>query len=232
MIQKTLIPNITTRRVAGPFDDVRKGIQRIRITEGCPNSCPFCKEPSESKSYPIPTITRRYVQILDMNLTARADAIHLVWQLGQLRVKNKPVFYELVCGIDYRYLDQELANWLHSSHFIRPRIAWDMSYGEQGRIKKSIWMLKAAGYKPESIIVFILCNWRISYAENCRKLDLLKVWNVKVGDCYFDGQVSPNITPIFWTAPQIHEFRKRTRKHNQIVLFKYDPQQTIKIKEI
>ena len=56
--------------------------------------------------------------------------------------------------------------------------------------------------------------------ENCdtydkctiKKLDLCKVWNVKVCDCYFDGQVSPHIVPIFWTEQQIRDFRKRVRK--------------------
>jgi len=55
-------------------------------------------------------------------------------------------------------------------------------------------------------------------------LDLCKVWNVKVCDCYFDGQVSPHIVPIFWTEQQIRDFRKRVRKHNQLVNFGIDPE--------
>jgi hypothetical protein len=231
MMQTTLLGQRDIHRASGPFNDIKNGIQRIRITEGCPNQCPFCYEPDEPVSYPIPVMQRRYVQVLDMNLTARADAPELVLRLGQQRMNGKPIFYELVCGIDYRYIDQDLANLLHENHFIKPRIAWDWSYSEQGRIKRAIWMLKAAGYKAESIMVFMLCNWRISHAENCRKLDLLKVWNVKACDCYcyYDGQVSPNIIPLFWTARQIRDFRARARKHNQLVLFKGDPQPSIKL---
>jgi len=231
MIQQRLLSDPGSRRVSGPFDDVRNGIQRIRITEGCPNRCPYCHEPEEQVKYPVPPITRRKVQVLDMNITARSDAAEIIEHLGLQRVDGRVVEYELVCGVDYRYLTQQVADAMHAARFVRPRLAWDWSYSEQGFVKKAIWALKRAGYRPEDIMVFVLCNWKIPFQENLRKLDLLKVWNVKVGDCYFDGQVAPNIVPVHWTSQQITDFRKRARKHNQLVLFKIDPQDTIKIEE-
>lgn len=39
--------------------------QWIRITEGCPNQCPYCAEPREFKIFDIPEIVRNKVKILD-----------------------------------------------------------------------------------------------------------------------------------------------------------------------
>lgn len=55
-------------------------------------------------------------------------------------------------------------------------------------------------------------------------MDLCKVWNVQMADCYFDNQLSPNIKPIHWTEEQIREFRHKVRKHNQLVNFGIDPE--------
>ena len=57
-----------------------------------------------------------------------------------------------------------------------------------------------------------------------KKLELCKVWNVKVADCYFDNQLSPNIKPIHWQLPSILHFRRDVRKHNQLVNFGIDPE--------
>jgi hypothetical protein len=74
------------------------------------------------------------------------------------------------------------------------------------------------------IMVFMICNWRISSEECCKKAYLCAIWNVKISDCYFDGQTSPNIEPIGWTEDEIVMFRKGTRKHNQMVTFGIDPE--------
>jgi len=50
-------------------------------------------------------------------------------------------------------------------------------------------------------MVFLLCNWKIPYSECLKKLDLLKVWNVQVCDCYFDNQIR-NIQPVYWSSPR------------------------------
>ena len=73
-------------------------------------------------------------------------------------------------------------------------------------------------------MIFMICNWRIPFKTNARKLDLCKVWNVKVADCYFDNQTAPKIYPNFWTEKQIKSFRKSVRKHNQLVNFGIDPE--------
>jgi len=197
--------------------------QWIRITEGCPHNCPYCYEPQKIKIFGIPEIVRNKVKIMDMNLLAKKEALKIIRELGQKKVNNKVVYYELICGIDYRFLTQEIAQVLKIARFQKLRVAWDWWYQDQHKIKDAISFLLKAGYKPNNIMIFMICNWKIPYLENLKKLDLCKIWNVQVADCYFDGQVK-KIEPVHWTIEQIKDFRKRCRKHNQLVNFKIDPE--------
>lgn len=208
----------------GPYNVVRGKEQRIRITEGCPWNCPQCYEPTEIKIFGIPEIVRNKVSISDMNPLCKPEMMSLIEELGKKRVSGKVIQYEFICGIDYRVLTQELANALFKNRFKRIRLAWDGAYSEQRKTKKAIDMLLKAGYQREDLMVFFICNYRILFKECMNKLDLCKVWNVKVCDCYFDGQVMPHVIPVFWSGSEIKEFRHKVRKHNQIVNFGIDPE--------
>jgi len=208
----------------GPYNKMNDTEQWIRISQGCPNCCPFCYEPSEMLEFHIPKIERNLVKIMDMNLLSQATALERIERLGAVRVNNKVVHYELVCGIDHRFLTIILAKALKFSRFQKIRLAWDFAYFDQFRIRKALKLLMDSWYKPRDITVFMICNWEISYEECLKKLYLCAIWSVKVADCYFDGQLSPNIEPIGWTAEQIKDFRKRVRKHNQLVNFGIDPE--------
>lgn len=208
----------------GSYNKFDKVEQWIRITEGCPNNCEYCFEPQEYKIFDIPEIVRNEVKIMDMNLLAKPQALDIINELGTKRVNGKVVHYELVCGIDYRFLTQNIANALKINRFPKIRMAWDWFYKDQFKIKKAYDMLLKAGYKPRDIMIFMICNWKIPFKENCQKLDLCKVWNVQVSDCYFDNQVFPNVIPIHWKTEELKEFRKKCRKHNQLVNFGIDPE--------
>jgi len=211
----------------GAYNKYNETEQWIRITEGCPNNCEFCYETKINGSdpiyYEIPEIVRNTVKIMDMNLLSKPRAIEIINKLGSIRVNKKVVYYELVCGIDWRFLTLELALALKKARFVNIRFAWDFGMGFQKEIKNTVNLLRTAGYK-KNITVFMICNWKIPYKVCLMKLDLCKVWNVKVADCYFDNQVSPNIKPIYWTEEQIKKFRKKVRKHNQLILFGIDPE--------
>jgi hypothetical protein len=208
----------------GPYNKCKDSKQWIRISEGCPNNCPYCAEPTELKYFGIPEIQRNKVKILDMNLIAKKEALATINELATKRVNGKVVRYEFICGIDYRFLTAEIAEALNHARFENIRIAWDWAFSEQKKIKAAIWMLCKAGYNPDDLMVFMICNWKMPYSENCRKLDLLKIWGVKAADCYYDNQTAPNIVPIHWTDVQITDFRSKVRKHNQLVNFKIDPE--------
>ena len=212
----------------GSYNKFNDTEQWIRITEGCPNNCEYCRETKENGSkenyLEIPEIVRNKVKIMDMNLMYKSKAIAIIQELGQKKVDGKVVYYELICGIDYRYMNLEKAQALKENRFKNIRLAWDHSYLEQKRIKKCIDILVKAGFKRVEITVFMICNWKRTYLENIKKLDLCKVWNVKVADCWFDNQLSPNIEPIHWTVEDIKKFRKTVRKHNQLVNFGIDPE--------
>ncbi len=208
----------------GPYNKHDKEEQWIRITEGCPNQCAYCAEPPEFKVFKIPRIIRRKVKVMDMNLLAKPEALDIIRDLGARRVKGKVVYYELVCGIDYRFLTKELAEALHKNRFKNIRFAWDYGFELQYKMRDALKLLLKAGYRADKLTVFMICNWRTAYEENLRKLDLCKVWNVKVADCWFDNQLSPNIKPVYWMADQIKDFRAKCRKHNLLVGFKIDPE--------
>lgn len=212
----------------GAYNKSNETEQWIRLSEGCPNNCEFCRETKECGKEPvyfdIPVIIRNKVKIMDMNLIYKPRALEIIDFLGSYTVNNKVVYYELICGIDWRYMTQDIANALKRSRFINIRLAWDHTLMNQMKIKDCINMLLKSGYKPKDLSCFIICNWKISYDDCMRKLDLLKIWNVKVNDCWFDNYLSPNIKPIHWSMNQIKEFRKSCRKHNQMVLFGIDPE--------
>lgn len=208
----------------GPYNKFDDKEQWIRITEGCPNNCPYCYEPQIEKIFPVPDIVRNDVKIMDMNLLCKEESLHLMNYLGEQKVNNKVVYYELICGIDYRFLTFELASVLKRNRFINIRLAWDYYLSHQKKVKAAKDMLLKAGYSPKEITVFMICNWKVPFVECCAKMDLCKVWNLKIADCYFDNQLSPNIKPIHWTTKEINTFRRRVRKHNQLVNFGIDPE--------
>jgi len=215
---------ITQSYSTGPYNKSNETEQWIRISQGCPNKCPFCYEPSKEVVYPIPKVVRNYVSIMDMNLLSKPDAVEIIRQFGSIKVDGKVVYYHLVCGIDWRFLTVELAVALKEARFRDIRLAWDFEFSDQYKIKDAIKLLTDAGYKSKNLTVFMVCNWEIPHNVCFRKLYLCAIWNVKVADCYFDGQVSPNIEPIGWTAEEIMEFRRLVRKHNQLVNFQIDPE--------
>ena len=201
--------------------------QVIRLSEGCPWKCPWCREWKEIgdnwQVFSIPEIVRNDVRITDMNLLAKPEALELIKKFKDIKVDRKVVYPWLVCGIDYRFLTPEIAHALKDSRFVKIHIAWDWRYSDQKKIKDSVYMLKRVGYKDISI--FMVCNHpAVSFRENCKKLELCKYWGVKVNDCWFDNQLPPNIEPIGWQYDEIKKFRASVRKHNQLVLFGIDPE--------
>lgn len=223
MTQTRLLTKTRVRYSYGAYNKFNDKEQWIRITEGCPNNCPYCYEPQEFKIFGIPEIVRNDVKIMDMNLLAKPEALDIIKELGKKRVNNKVVYYQMVCGIDYRFLTQEIANELKKSRIVKIRIAWDWFYSDQFKIKDAIDMILKAGYNRKDIMIFMICNWKIPYNENCKKLDLCKIWGVQVADCYYDNQIK-HIEPIYWDSNEIKDFRRKCRKHNQLVNFGIDPE--------
>lgn len=196
-------------------------VQVIRLSEGCPNACPYCAETFENGKdpiyYEIPEIVRSRVNIYDMNLIYKPRALEIIKELGQRRCNGKVIYYSLQCGIDYRYLTPEIAHALKKSRFIDMRMAWDYGYNQAYKIKDALNMLIYAGYNPKDIQVFMIANWKITAKEYLMKLDTLKIWGVQVSDCWFDNQLPPNIKPIHWTAEEIKDVRHRCRDHSIMI---------------
>lgn len=207
--------------------------QRIELHRGCPwaEEHEYCYEPLMYEDFPIPEITQNQVQILDMNPLARTDILEVINKLGGIRVDDHVVHYEFVCGVDFRFLTQDIADAMKRSRFVRPRLAWDGPLSEQHKIKDAVQRLVKAGYSREELMLFMIVNWRIPFKECLRKLDIMKVWGVKVCDCCYDGGYKIAV-PEYWTQEEMNAIRKISRKHNQLVLFGIDPQPTINHLEV
>ena len=224
-IQQRLSEGHPVKYSYGAYSKIKGNEQWIRITEGCPWDCPYCYEPTEFKVFGIPHIERNKVGIMDMNLLCKPEAVGILKKLSDVRVDGKVVHYDLLCGIDYRFLTEEIANLLkHGLRLKKVRVAWDWWYKDQFKIKEGCILLEKAGFKKNQIMIFMICNWKIPYEECSKKLDLLKVWNYQVADCYYDNQTGPDFHPVHWSLDEVKSFRAKCRKHNQLVNFGIDPE--------
>jgi len=205
------------------YNEIRGDEQRLRLGEGCPNGCEYCYASPELISYDIPEIKRNKVSIMDMNFLYDPKHKERIKKLGNMKVNGKVVYYELICGIDWRRLDQETANLLKENRFINIRFAWDFTINLQYKIKDCYNMLLKAGYSKKNISCFMLCDWKISYNECLLKLDLLKDWNICVNDCWFDNVKPPNYQCNYWSLIECKVFRAKCALHNQVVKFKLYP---------
>jgi len=222
-IQKTLSPKIHTTYGKPQYNYTRGERQRIELHRGCPRGHEYCYEPKIHEDFPIPFLEKNYVEILDMNMLARKGVLALIRELGERKVDGKVIHYEAVCGFDFGFLTQEIADALRQARFVKPRLAWDGPFEEQYQIKDAIKKLLKAGYRAKETSLFMIVNWKISYEVCLRKLELMKVWNVKVCDCCYDGGYR-FATPAYWTAIQLRDIRRRCRRHNLMVNFGIDPQ--------
>jgi len=190
---------------------------QIQFTQGCPNGCEYCYEPKrEFKCFEPIIPPDKEIQILDMNFLANPKAKEILKSLPKRK-------WEFICGVDFRLLDQEICDLMKKKGFIDIRWAWDYNFGAQGKHYKVWRMFQKAGYIPEQLSIFVLVNWHIPYTDCMRKLDLMKVWGVKINDCCWDGGYE-KAKPTYWSLEQITDFRKRCRKHNQLIRFKVDPE--------
>ena len=217
------------------YNKVDETEQWIRLTDGCHRNCWNCYCPIETKVHPGPNIERNKVVILDMNfLYAHPNPLAVLEHLGSQKVKNKVVYYDFFCGVDFELLTPDICDLLKQGRFGRfnnkrkyaygLRIAWDRSIKEQIKIQKALRMLEKAGYNSRNHQVFILANGRISFIECVLKLEFLKVWNVEVADCWYDNQLRGSVKPIYWTQEECNWFGFLCRIHNQLIEYKMYPQ--------
>lgn len=220
---KQITPNIQKPYARGSYNKVDDTEQWIRISEGCPNNCPYCRETKECGIKPIyfdiPTILRNKVKIMDMNLMYKPKSIEIIKELGSKKVNGKCVYYEFICGVDWRYMDLEKAKALKENRFKNIRFAWDYGLEQQYKIKDCYNLLLKAGYNSKELMVFIISDWKIPFIECLMKLNLLKNWNVKVSPCFYDNAVPPDFQCNFWTYDECRIWQDLCSLHNQSVIF-------------
>lgn len=209
--------------IRGSYNKYDEKEQWIRLTEGCPNNCEYCRETKECGKEPIylefPEIIRNKVKIMDMNMMYKPNCIEILDKLGKIKVNDKVVYYEFICGIDWRYMNQEKADALKRNRFKNIRFAWDFGLEHQYKIKDCKKLLNNSGYNNKELMCFILSDWKIPFFECFLKLQLLKNWNIKVSPCYFDDAMPPNFQCNYWSYDECRIFQDLCSLHNQTVTF-------------
>ena len=234
-MQQKLTKSRKVKYVYGKDNKIKGDMQRIRITQGCFRQCDYCNEPKKVELYleVIDEIKRNKVVILDMNiLDPRKPRLKILQRLCEKRINQKRVYYDMKCGFDYTQIDQTIANLIYEGYFghfnkkgkwtRNIKIAWDRGLKEQYKFKDCLKYLYNAGFKKNQISVFMITNKDIPLWECDLKLDLLKIWNLKVNDCCFDGGYKVAI-PEKWTRKEIDYFRHKCSIHNQAINFQIYP---------
>ena len=94
----------------------------------------------------------------------------------------------------------------------------------EAQVRKTVSLLESVGYRKHHIQIFVLTNWKISYETCLKKLEVIKELGVKIDDCTFDT-TKREMKPIHWKRHELIAFRRKCRKHNQLILFRgFDPQ--------
>ncbi len=223
---QTRLKGLKSKYCSDPYNKSDDKQQWIRISDGCPRNCPFCYCPTTMKYYGIPKIVRNILHILDFNLLAQPKLKDILIKLSKVRVNNKKVGLYAKGGFDKYFVTKEVAELIKKANFKEIILAWNWGYKQEflplyDAIK---WFLDV-GYKRKQIAIYIVCNWKISYEECIKKLDVLKIWGVKCFDCYYDNQTFPNVQPVYWTYKECKSFRVKCRTHNQLIIFNgYDPE--------
>lgn len=213
----------------------KSGVQWIEVNRGCKRQCPFCYADPNYKTFDLPATKSNRVQIIGEGFLYDPQIKTKITLLGKRRFNKKVIYYGLNQGIDFRLLDKETAELLSKNRFgiinnksrwyKGIKFAWDLGKHHEKLAKKTIDLLVSVGYRKEKIQVFVLVNWKISYEDCLYKLEKLKEWGVKIDDCTWNT-TKRQMLPLHWTVKQLKDFRKKARKHNQLILFNgYDPEQ-------
>jgi hypothetical protein len=198
--------------------------QVTKITSGCPHNCAFCFS-DDFKVAGVPTFNRNKVLLVDENILSHPHIIDVLDKLKNVRVGGRVVHFEAICGFEKGRITLDTAQALRLARFDSPRIAWDGGGEEEGDVLAAIENLTTSGYKAKDISVFVITNYKQSYGDCVKKLDILHNRGVKINDCCYNCTYSHPI-PEYWCMDEIKTFRRQARKHNQLIVFNgYDPEQ-------
>lgn len=205
------------------------GVQWIELNRGCKRGCSFCYADSNYKVFAVPTIRSRFVQIIGEGILYDPKIKEKFETLGNIKVEGRCIYYGLSQGFDFRLLDRETALVMVKNRigyingkgkwYKGMRFAWDLGMEHESLVKKTIELLEEVGYRRKSIQVFVLVNWKISFATCMEKIKKLYEWGVKIDDCTYNTTKKEK-KPIHWSYEELVIFRREARKHNQMILFR------------
>ena len=217
--------------------------QIIHTMRGCNRKCPQCSgwdiEPLHFEKSITDKILKKKVVIYDNNFLLNPYIESILEELIELKKNKKISTVESQSGFDGRILRKKpyLASLLKESGFIKPKIAWDVSYKTREKREEEINILSDGGFPRRLTSVFILFNFQESLldVENKRK-DCFK-WGVQVTSSRYrplnslydnyrgskkkqtnkDYYIAPN-----WTDEQVKLFVRNVREHNIAIRYGSD----------
>lgn len=184
--------------------------QVTKVSVGCPKNCPYCFS-KEFRFLSVPKINRNLVRLTDENLLALKNVEDLLNVLGTMSWQGKVINYELMAGIDKEFLTSKIAKALKKNRFKVIKFAWDSTYGlEFDLVENTLNMLEGSGYRLKDTHVFMICNWKVSFDENVKKVKYLYQKGVQVSDCWFKEK-------DHWSESERKLFRHICRRVGQLV---------------
>jgi len=196
------------------------------LTRGCPRNCPFCivGEKEGYKSVTVSSVDKiwkgqKEIKLLDPNLTASVDCMHL---LRSLRKTNALI--DFTQGLDIRFLNNEMIELLKTMRIKRFHFAYDRLVDSKTIEQNLINFRDKTGYhKPShnNVTVYVLVNYETSLAEDLYRLQFIRklgfqpyvmIYNkhdlIKGKSIYFKLQRWVNNPPFFWKYSDFEAYLK------------------------
>lgn len=224
------------------YDLIDIDFQIIHTTRGCPRRCKFCGaydiEPEWSSKYSIKNeVSKKKIIFYDNNLLANDYIEFILDELIELRREKKINYVESQSGVDGRILRKKpfLAFKMFKAGFQNVKIAWDGRYDTYEEVEKQIAILNQAGFKNNTLSIFMIYNTEIPYEEIERKRMKCAEWGVQIIGCRYIplNQTFDNYNPYKkdqtsedyyisegWNDMKNKQVKRNFRKHNVAVRFR------------
>lgn len=160
----------------GLYPELTKDTAYGFLTRGCPRGCDFChvKDKEGHKSYKVADLSefwhgQKYIVLLDPNLIACKDWKSLLQQL----IDSKS-YVDISQGVDIRMMTDEKAEYIKQIKIKSIHFAWDRYEDKAKIVPKFKYFADITGWGRAKMIVYILCNYNTSIAQDLDRIYTLR----------------------------------------------------------
>lgn len=201
-----------------------KNIAYGQLTRGCPRGCGFCIVPcKEGRASQVVADLSEFwsgqnlIVLNDPNLLACKDKYLLLKALADSGAK-----VEFNQGLDVRFVDDDVLNWLRRIRIKSIHFAWD-DPNDWATYEKLKYISAVTGWRRDKIIVYILINYNSSLEQDLERVYKVKelgfspyimIYNKPIASLEIRKlQRYVNNRYIFWSSdcPSFEEYQKQSR---------------------